>query len=464
MAMIRARSDALLFGALVAATDILPPRLRYGYVHPLTRRMLQRPLPHLEYTRSAPMGEELTASGTPETLTCVLAAGALDIGGIGSVVEMLATGLPKVGIRPVVVCTDDGPRAARLRSRGTRVAVVGSRAEAGQVLRDLAPQVIQLHGAPEHLEEAAMSTSTPLVPVLHNTEIHFSRARWRRFTRLLGRSAAAIAVSELVREFHGRHVPLGLRGRIDVVPNAVAPQAAVTENEKRAARAELESTLGGDLEGDIIFVSLARYDSQKNVAGLVASFLACVSDPSVRLIIAGEPSDWAEVRRADAIRRSSPRAKYVSLLGSSDARTLLAAADGFVLDSFFEGWPVAATEAASMGLPLVLSDFGGARELIARDPAHSVLIPNPCGLADAVSDSAVARARRGCRNQSNAAELGSAIDRVAARARAGEGPIPESADVLMETMMTGHAEVLRRATGVGGDKSVVISHVERGMQ
>ena len=73
----------------------------------------------------------------------------------------------------------------------------------------------------------------------------------------------------------------------------------------------------------------------------------------------------------------------MSLLGSSDARTLLAAADGFVLDSFFEGWPVAATEAASMGLSLVLSDFGGARELIARDPSHSVLIPNPCGLADA---------------------------------------------------------------------------------
>ena len=306
---VRARSDAFLFGTLVAATDILPPRLRYGYVHPLTRRMLQRPLPHLESTRSAPMGEELTASGTPETLTCVLAAGALDVGGIGSVVEVLATGLPKVGIRPVVVCTDDGPRAARLRSRGTRVAVVGSTAEAGQVLRDLAPQVIQLHGAPEHLEEAAMSTSIPLVPVLHNTEIHFSRARWRRFTRLLGRSAAAIAVvSELVREFHWRHVPLGLRGRIDVVPNAVPAQAAATENEKRAARAALESAPAGiSRVTSYLWRPARQLTHRRTLSGLVASFLACVSDPRVRLVIAGEPSDWVELRRADAIRRSSPR-------------------------------------------------------------------------------------------------------------------------------------------------------------
>jgi glycosyltransferase involved in cell wall biosynthesis len=259
-------------------------------------------------------------------------------------------------------------------------------------------------------------------------------------------------------------VPRDLRGRIEVVPNAVPSQGAATENEKRAARAALESTLGRELEGDIIFVSLARYDSQKNVAGLVASFLACVSDPRVRLVIAGEPSDWAELRRAEAIRRSSPRAEHVSLLGSSDARTLLAAADGFVLDSFFEGWPVAATEAASMGLPLVLSDFGGARELIARDPARSVLIPNPCCLADAVSDSAVARARRGCRNQSNAAELGSAIGRVAARARAGDGPIPESAELMIEAMMRGHADVLRRAAGVGGGESLAIIDLERDMQ
>ncbi|MGO8610190.1 glycosyltransferase, partial [Rhizobium johnstonii] len=74
------------------------------------------------------------------------------------------------------------------------------------------------------------------------------------------------------------------------------------------------------------------------------------------------------------------------LLGNSDARTLLTAADAFVLDSFFEGWPVAATEAAAFGHPVILSDVGGARELVDRDPRRSVLIPNAAGAADGVSD------------------------------------------------------------------------------
>jgi glycosyltransferase involved in cell wall biosynthesis len=385
-----------------------------------------------------------------ETLRCALVAGALDIGGIGSVVDVLAAGLPTVGVRPAIVCTDSGKRVARLRAQGVEVAVVRSKAEADRALRDLSPAAIQLHGAPEPLEQAAISTGIPLVPVLHNTEIHYTRARWRRFTRVLERSFAAIAVSELVREFHSRHVPPALRARIDVVANAVPAQVAPTDEERRAARRLLEGTLGKPLADDIVFVTLARYDAQKNVAGLVSSFLSCVSSPRARLVVAGDPSDWAEWRRADAIRRCSPRAERVSLLGTSDARTLLAAADGFILDSFFEGWPVAATEASAMGLPLVLSDFGGARELVARDPAHSVLISNSCGVADEVSDGRVARARRQCRHQPNAAELGSAIDAVAARVGTLDRSFPESAVAWLGAMMSGHAEILHKAATVGG--------------
>lgn len=441
----RTRSEAAFFGAVVAATDLLPPRIRYGYIHGITRRLFDQPLSHIKPSDVEPSHPEFMTPTPPETLGCALVAGALDIGGIGSVVEVLATGLPTVGVQAVVVCTDDGARVARLRSQGVSVAVVRSNVQAERVLRDLAPAAIQLHGAPQYLEEAAVSTGIPLVPVLHNTEIHFSRARWQRFARVLGRSSAAIAVSELVRAFHARHVPPELRGRINVIPNAVPSQAAPTDDDRRTARRVLEEALGRTLVDDIVFVSLARYDSQKNVAGLVSSFLSCVSNPRVRLVIAGEPSDWAELRRADAIRRCSPHAERVSLFGTSDAHTLLAAADGFILDSFFEGWPVAATEAASMGLPLILSDFGGARELVARDPARSILIGNACGPSNTVSDATVGRARRHCRHQSNSVQLGSAIDAVVAGVRNADRSLPVSTDMLIEAMMHGHCAVLHQA-------------------
>lgn len=439
---------AAWFGAVVTVSDMLPPRFRYGYAHRLTGLLYRRPLPALTATKeSSPMtsAPTLPATARTDSLTCVLLTGSMDVGGIGSVVEVLAGALPVSGVRPVVISTHEGARATRLRERGVEVIVSDSARAAERVLRDLAPQVVQLHGAPEHLEEAAIASGLPLVPVLHNTEIHYSRKRWVRFARLLSMSITAIAVSELVRDFHARHVAPALAARIEVIGNAIPAQPAPTADERCAARNTLAQLFGADLEEMVVFACLARFDSQKNVAGLVASFLNTVTDPRALLVVAGEPSDWAEMRRADAIRRCSPRADRVKLLASSDARALLAAADAFILDSFFEGWPVAATEAEASGLPLILGDFGGGRELVARDPEHSLLIENACGAADKVSDAAVARARRRCRRQSNASALGRAIDLVTARVRAGKRPAPVATSTFMDTMIEGHARVLRDA-------------------
>ncbi|GGD75683.1 glycosyltransferase [Microbacterium murale] len=449
-----ARCEALVFGLVVTLTDLIPPHFRYGYVHRLTRRMFQRTLPKLPAAVSRPVGtlpSTMPAGG--EALTCALLTGAMDIGGIGSVVETLAGALPSSGIRVVVLCTDDGVRAARLRSLGIEVVVVDM-STAAPTLQTIAPDVVALHGAPEYLESAAVASRIPLVPVLHNTEIHYSRARWNRFARILSAAAAAVSVSELVREFHVRHVSPALAGRIHVVANAAPPEEAPPQEERRAARHALGEVLRADLEDDIVFVCLARYDSQKNVAGLVSSFLSHVKDPRVRLVVAGDPSDWSEVRRADAIRRSSASASRVTLLSSSDARTLLAAADAFVLDSFFEGWPVAATEAAAVGLPLVLADFGGARELVGAE-AGSVLVANPSGSAGGVSDAAVASARRRSQRQPNAAELGAAIDEVADRVRAGIRPSPAPTRALMDAMIAGHADILRHAAASVRDHAAV---------
>ena len=63
----------------------------------------------------------------------------------------------------------------------------------------------------------------------------------------------------------------------------------------------------------------------------------------------------------------------------ADVGTFLSAADAFVSNSFHEGWSVAASEAAWVGLPVVLSDTGGAAELTGPDGAYGILVPNPIG-------------------------------------------------------------------------------------
>lgn len=432
------RLVAGVFDLYVSGSDLLPPRIRYGYVHPLSRLAWAGPLASVDATACARTSRrDAAVLPNPDAdVVATLVTDSLDGGGIGAVVEMLALGMGRSGVRPIVVCPQPGARVARLRNHG--VTVVTAVDEVTDALA--AADVIQLHSAPPELEAAAMHSGKPIVTVMHNTEIHYTRRRWRTFAKVMSASAIGIAVSETVRGFHARRLPLELSDRLRVIPNAAADPAPSSGMRARA-RAALERVLGEPLGRDVVFVCLARYDSQKNIAGLVCSFTSAAEEmPGIRLVCAGDPSDWAEYRRADALRRCSPAGDRVHLLGNSDATTVLAAADAFILNSFFEGWPVAATEAAAMGLPLLLSDVGGASELVLRDPMRSVLVPNPSGEAAAVSDRRVARARRSARDQRNKAEIATGVRHIATQL----GATPPPARIAGAARMADeHASVLR---------------------
>lgn len=436
---------ARFWGLAVGLADRTSPGTRYGYVHPVTARVLRRPLPVVGPVDGTAFDDGPHAGpATPAHLTCVLAADHLDVGGVGRVVEMLAAGLGEHGVRPVVMCPGEGDRAARLRARGIEVVVAPDGAAAGAALSRVQPDVVQLHSAPAPMVHAARSGGHPLVPVLHNTEIHYSPAGWSAASDLFAASAAVVAVSDVVRLFHLDHVSAEAGSRITVVPNGAAPVPPVTAATRARARDALARAVRAPVaDDDVVFVCLARYDSQKNITGTVAAFLDAVgAGAPARLVVAGDPSDWLEVRRAAAVRDAHRAAGRVHLLGSSDAAALLAASDAFVLDSFFEGWPLATTEAVAAGLPIVVSDTGGARELVARARTGSVLVKNPTGPASEVDDARACRARRQARHQTNAAELSRAIVGLARTVRRGDLGARPVDDTSYATMVAGHARVL----------------------
>lgn len=96
---------------------------------------------------------------------------------------------------------------------------------------------------------------------------------------------------------------------------------------------------------------------------------------------------------------------------------------------------------------LILSDVGGARELIERDPTRSVLIPNASGAASDVTDARVERARWRAGRQRNSSELATAVRRVVntVHRERGEPRAPRDASDGVSTMIAAHAHVIRKA-------------------
>jgi glycosyltransferase involved in cell wall biosynthesis len=78
-------------------------------------------------------------------------------------------------------------------------------------------------------------------------------------------------------------------------------------------------------------------------------------------------------------------AQHCSFLGyTDDPRSVLWAADVFVMSSKLEGCGIAAIEAAACGLPLVLTDVPGLRDLKATVLDAYWVPPEPTALADAI--------------------------------------------------------------------------------
>ncbi|MGV8911584.1 MAG: glycosyltransferase [Rhodoglobus sp.] len=456
------RLQVLVFRALTAVVDAGSPAIRFGFGHAVRRRLLERSLVSLVAAEGEASEELRSASASEQPREDVsqplvaLVTRTLGTGGVEAIVASLAQGLPEHGLDCIVLCELGGSTADALRALGITVVEARDEASAISALADAGSVVAaQLHNAPDHLIAACAVRGIPIVQVVHTTDINLSAEHWLQQSDLHDRSAAIVAVSETVKEFLEFHLPRRPSVPVVVVPNGVA---AREWSDRHFARQRLGDAIGVQLGETAVVACLARYDIQKNIPGLVHAFLLAASSGSdARLIIAGPVGDWLEYAHADAIRRAHPLAGRVHLLGSSWSAGILDAADAFVLDSFFEGWPVAASEAVMAGIPLVISDVGGARELVGETATRGVICHNP-GSEPSTITRAQIRSARTRSVQSNRDELATALHdicqnitqwRLRRERLAGDAAQWLSAD----TMVAAHARLLHGVRAAADEAS-----------
>lgn len=157
-------------------------------------------------------------------------------------------------------------------------------------------------------------------------------------------------------------------------------RSAVSTDRLRDLRSEL-----GISEDDLIVGMVGRMVAEKGYREVFeAARIVRSRFPNVRFLAVGEP----DTSKADAIGPDEMRAASADVIFAgwrSDVRDLLAVMDVFVLASWREGMPRSAIEAAAMGLPLVLTDIRGCREVV-RDGHQGFLVPPRAhaALADAI--------------------------------------------------------------------------------
>lgn len=308
----------------------------------------------------------------------------LDVGGMEEVVAFLANSLGALAIQPSVVCFQSGGHVAeRLKQQGHPVLVAGGDPERlAMQLRSQAPDVISTHLASLPALRVAATLGRPIVETIHNTYVWMDESHWQEEQQRSQHFSAALAVSDLVRRYYQAKNPSFPAQRITVAGNAIDP-ARLAPMPMAAAR----SLLGlPPAEEATLFVALGRYCYQKNQLGLLRAFAEVAArDASVHLLIAGSfVGEEVYHQLVERVRASLPCAERVRMEPfRSDVSTVLSAADALILDSYYEGWSLAGTEALLLGTPLIHSLCGSAEELCSpgdsSGASSGILIPNPGG-------------------------------------------------------------------------------------
>ena len=109
--------------------------------------------------------------------------------------------------------------------------------------------------------------------------------------------------------------------------------------------------------------------------------LAKTVPDAVLLCMGNTPKEeQAYFDKLEALQKSLPPVATASVrFYHPDVSTVLSAADVLLMDSFFEGWSLAATEALLTGTPLIHSLCGSAEELCGANSERGFVIPNPGG-------------------------------------------------------------------------------------
>jgi glycosyltransferase involved in cell wall biosynthesis len=330
---------------------------------------------------------------TSRRIRVVQAIYSMHIGGAEHAVVNIARGLDRERFEVAVCCTREaGVLADQLRSEGVDVVLAAPpKGESKyktpwtvwRALRGLRPDVVHTHSTPTLLHVGplgALGLLPPTVHTFHYGNYPLDNAREMRAEKWLSRRVSAlIAVSNVQRDALIRYHALS-PSRIETIVNGVAENPYLADPGVRARlRAEF-----GFAAGDVVVGCVAVLTRQKGIPHLLAAAARIkAARPAVRFLVAGGGPLERDLRAQAATMGLGDTVVFTGW--RQDNLKILTALDVFVMASLWEAMPLALLEAMAARRPIVVTDVGENRRVVADGACGRVVPPaDETALADAI--------------------------------------------------------------------------------
>lgn len=125
----------------------------------------------------------------------------------------------------------------------------------------------------------------------------------------------------------------------------------------------------------LTFIFIGRLVGDKGIPELVNAFSRLNKElPDTRLLLVGREEPQLDPLDSSTLKEISDNPAIEAIGQKSDVRPWLLASDIFILPSHREGFPNVVIEAGAMGLPSIVTDINGSREII-HNGENGLIVP-----------------------------------------------------------------------------------------
>lgn len=322
----------------------------------------------------------------PDKINLLIEVISLDKGGLEEVVYNTLCNLDRSQFNITVVCVESGGFVAdRIEALGINVIILPEHDKweyYENILMKNKIAVIHQHYSLFGCE-IGYKCNIPIIHFLHNSYVWFTDEQANNYNYYDSFVNKYIAVSGEVKKYSS--VRLGIdESKIKVIPNGI--DIKMLEETKEKKPVYNRDSLGLEID-DFVLLNLASIDGRKATMLLIGVMEQVVKNyPSIKILIAGNPLDITYYESCLKLVDKLNLKENVIFTGFiPEKEDLFELSDVFILPSIIEGWSISKLEAMYAQKPLILTNVGGAEQVIVNNDI-GILVPNAYGDVTKLTD------------------------------------------------------------------------------